>query len=134
MVNLGADTAAGLAELRVQAESRMTDTVEFYTVKQTTDDTTGNVTDVKTVLGTTQARVRFQHRLAVDTETAGQMPAVRTLEVHVPVGSVLVGPSVFVKVTGSVSDPGLVGAVFRTMSAPERGQVTAWRYAVEEVS
>lgn len=135
MVNLGADTTAELVGLRAQAESRMTETVQFYTSKETDGGPPNyDPVTVKTVIGETKARVRFQRRIGIDTETAGQMIAVRSLEVHVPVGSIDVGPSVTVEVLASTIDPGLVGRKYRTVAAPEMGTVTAWRYSVEEHS
>lgn len=116
------------------AAQRLTETVEFYTVEQGTDPVTLQPVDVETVVATTPARVKVVSPSWTEKQIAGQAPAVTQREVHVPVGAVDVGPSVFVRVTASTVDPGMVGRVFRTGMRSGVGQVTVWRYPVEEAS
>ena len=132
-MTLGFDTTAQLPYLRSEAESRMTETVRFFTVAEGTN-ATGEVVDVETVIADdVKARVRnTTARESRDAEVAGQMPAVSQMRVDVPVGSVNVGASVFVRVLSSTVDPGLVGEMYRTQDSCPKGQVTAWRYPVEQ--
>jgi len=122
-----------LALGRRMAAIRFTETVEFFT--EALSDTTFPPTKVETVVAAgVPARVKITSSVVSEKDIAGQAPAVMQREVHVPVGSVAVGPSVFVRVTASTADPGMVGRVFRTGMRSGVGQVTVWRYPVEEVS
>lgn len=124
-----------LALGRRMAAQRFTETVTFFTVARGEDPVTLQPVDVETVVvAGVPARVKVTSSVASDRELAGQAPAVMQREVHVPVGSVTVGPSVMVRVTASTADPGMVGRVFRTGMRSGVGQVTVWRYPVEEVS
>lgn len=124
-----------LALGRRMAAVRFTETVEFFTVVRGEDPVTLQPVDVETVVTSgVPARVKITSSVVSDRQIAGQAPSVMQREVHVPVGSVVVGPSVFVRVTASRSDPGMVGRVFRTGMRSGVGQVTVWRYPVEEVS
>lgn len=126
--------ARALAMGRQKSAARMTETFDFFTVTEGEDDVTLQPIRVETVLGSTVGRLKVSSSVVSEREIAGQAPAVTQREVHVPVGSVDVGPSVFVRVTASASDPGAVGRVFRTQMRSGVGQVTVWRYPVEEVS
>lgn len=124
-----------LALGRRMAAQRFTETVTFFTVVKGTDPDSLQPVDVETVVAAkVPARVKVTSSVVSEKTVAGQAPATMQREVHVPVGSVSVGPSVFVRVTGSTSDPGMVGRVFRTGMRSGVGQVTVWRYPVEEVS
>ena len=130
MTMLGTAVSLG----RQHAESRMTETVRFYTTSEGTNPA-GEVVEVETVIAdNVRARVRMRGLAPRDAEVAGQDPVVSELRVDVPVGSVKVGPSVSIRVLSSASDPGLVGEVYQTRDFPSMGQVTAWRYPVEQVS
>lgn len=120
-------SALGLGR-RMKAQ-RFTETVEFFTVEL------GEEEDVETLIASNiPAQVKSSSSVVSDKDLAGQALEVTQREVHVPVGSVLVGPSVMVRVTASTADDDLVGRVYRTRMRPGGGQVTAWRYPVEEVS
>jgi len=119
---------------RRQAEARMTETFTFFTRTEQSLPPDYEPVVVETPIATVPGRLRMRAREPRDVETGGQDPVVSRLEAHVPVGSVKVGPSVFVRVVASSADPGAVGRVLRTADAPAMGQVTAWRYPVEEVS
>lgn len=126
-------SALGLG--RRLSEQRFTETVTFFTVARDEDPVTLQPVDVETVVAAgVRARLKVTSAVVSERQVAGQAPAVMQRELHVPVGSVAVGPSVFVRVTGSTADPGMVGRVFRTVMRSGVGQVTAWRYPVEEVS
>lgn len=134
-VTLGGDVAASLPGLRAEAESRFTETVTFFTVERGEDPITLQPVDVETVLANdVRARLRSAARDPRDVPIAGQEPVVSKLTLSVGVGSVRVGPSVFVRVTASKADEGLVGVKVRTLDFPTMGQVSAWRYPVEQVS
>ena len=122
-----------LALGRRMAAQRMTETVTFFT--EALSDATFPPSAVETVVAAgIPARVKITSSVVSEKDVAGQAPAVMHREVHVPVGSVAVGPSVLVRVTASTADPGMVGRVFRTGMRSGVGQVTVWRYPVEEVS
>jgi hypothetical protein len=132
-VNLGYEIGQGLPSLRRQAESRFTERLKFFTAVESTDPDTFEVATVETSLGTVPGRVKVASFQGQDPEVAGQYPVVSRLEVHVAVGSVNAPPDTFVRVLASTMDPGMVGRVFRVSDRPSMGQVTAWRYPVEEV-
>lgn len=126
---------SALALGRRMAAQRFTETVDFFTMARTDDPTTLQPVDVETVLHAgVPARLKVSSSVVSDKRVAGQAPATMQRELHVPVGSVSVGASVFVRVTASTADPGAVGRVFRTGMRSGVGQVTVWRYPVEEVS
>lgn len=124
--------AGVLAWGRLQAETRMTEMVQFFTEVEGEDPVTHQPVRVESPIGVpVRARVRMTNTQPNDAEVAGQFPAVDRPEVHVPVGSVDVGPDVLVRVLSSAADVSLVGARYRTRFGPTKGQVTAWRYPVE---
>lgn len=117
------------------AGQRMTETAVFFTESKVDNPITLQPELVETIVASgVPARVKVSGQSARDVEIAGQAPVVSPLEVHVPIGSVDVGPSVFVRITASTSDSGLVGSRYRTKDFPTKGQATAWRYPVEQVS
>jgi hypothetical protein len=125
------------------AESRMTETVTFFTEEDAIDEETLQPIKVETpIAGTVDgkstfnipARLKAASKESRDVEIAGQEPVVSALVLSVPSGSIRVGPSVFVQVSASTSDPSLAGVRVRTKDFPAMGQTTAWRYPVEQVS
>ena len=134
-MSLGYDVAAQLPYLRSQAESRFTETLTFFTAEESTDPITLDPVTVETPVATGKpGRVKYTGTQGQDVEAGGQYPVITRPEVHVAVGSVDVAPNVFVRVTGSTADAGLIGSVFRISEPCPKGQVTAWRYPAEEVS
>lgn len=117
---------------RRMAEARFTESLRFFTVVEGTDPETLEPTMVESVIGTVPGRVKVTAVQGRDAESAGQYPVVSHREVHVAVGAVEAVPGVFVRVVSSSVDAGLVGRVFRVSDRPSMGQVTAWRYPVEE--
>lgn len=113
----------------------MLERVTFFTESKAEDPETLQPIKVETVIRAgVPARLKLTGRSARDVAIAGQEPVASPLELHIPSGSVDVGPSVFIRVTSSATDPGLVGARYRTTDFPTKGQTTAWRYPVEQVS
>ena len=132
---LGDDLAAALPGLRAEAVSRMTETGYFFRLVDGTDPVTFEAITVEQVVGAlTVARLRTDNRSAQTVVVGTQVPAVSTLVLSVPVGSVRVGQDALFKVTSSTVDDALVGVVVRTLFEPTLGQVSAWRYPVEAVS
>jgi hypothetical protein len=136
MVNLGYDIAQNLPFLRAQAESRFTETFDFFTsVEGEPDPDTFEPTTVETIVAADVAgRFKSANTQGQDVESGVQFPVLGRREVHVAVGAVEVVPDMFVRCTASTVDAGLVGRVFRVAERPSSGQVTAWRIPVEEVS
>lgn len=134
-MSLGYDIAGALPGLRAEANSRMTETVTFFTVTRGEDPETLQPVDIETSIAEgVSARLRSADRDARAVPIAGQEPIVSKLILSVAVNTIRVGPSVFARISASSADPGLVGAVVRTLDFPTMGQVTAWRYPVEQVS
>jgi hypothetical protein len=120
---------------RAQAEARFTETFTFFTEEESTDPVSLEPTTVETVVSAgVEGRVKNATTEGRDVESGGQFPVLSKLEVHVAVGSVDVADGVHVRVTASTVDDGLVGAVYRVSEPPAKGQVTAWRYPVTQVS
>jgi hypothetical protein len=155
VVNLGYDLGFALPLLRAQAESRFTEVFTFFTQEEgPVNPETFEPTVVETIVGADiPGRFKSVNTQGRDVESGGQYPVVGRREVHVAVGAVAltvpapalvpgaelapgVGamPDVFVRCIASTVDAGLVGRVFRVSERPSSGQVTAWRYPVEEVS
>lgn len=117
------------------AGRRFTELVQFFTEVKGEDPATHQPILVESPVSVpVRARVRMTNTQPNDAEVAGQYLAVDRPEVHVPVGSVDVGPDVLVRVLSSSADGSLVGARYRTRFGPTKGQVTAWRYPVEVLS
>jgi hypothetical protein len=121
---------------RRQAEARFTETFTFFTTEEgEADPVTFEPTIIETPVATEiPGRFKVSNTQGRDVESGAQYPVVGRREVHVAVGAVDVLPGVFVRVTASTADEGLVGRVVRVADRPASGQVTAWRYPVEEVS
>ena len=120
---------------RRQALARMTETVVFFTTAHSFDPVTlEDVTVENVIADDVPARVAMTVSSPRDVDAGAQWVGSTRLEVHVPVGSVLVGDGVTVRVKSSTSDPALVGVKYLTKHHPTLGQVTAWRYPVEAVS
>lgn len=134
-MNLGADVFAFLPIARAQAESRMTETFDFYYVTSNViPDGEIDPQDVETpVHSDIPGRLRFPSLNVSDRESAGQMVGVQDVTVSVAVGAT---PNVreghFCRVTASEADVSLVGRVFRVSGSPQAGSVTAHRYPLQE--
>lgn len=134
-MTLGADIAAELVAMRASAESRMTETVTFFTVEPGYDPVTLKATNVETVVAEgIPGRVKPAKREGTDVKIGGQTPVVAQTVLSVPVGSHRTAPSEWVRITASTSDDALVGTTYRVADYPTLGQVTAWRCPIEQTS
>lgn len=135
MVNLGADIAAALPELRAQAESRMSETFEVFTSERVLGGDGKYVTTETPVYEDVRGRLKVPTLTVSEREQGAQVPAIQDVHVHVPVGATpLVEVNHMWRCTASDSDVSLVGRVWRTKGSHQAGQVTAHRYPVEQVS
>lgn len=128
--------AGALRSGRRQAESRFTETLEFYvdggivTNPDTLVDTRST-----TVLHTVPGRIKYPTATVSQSAAVGQSFATQDVQAHVAVGSTpSVRPDHFCRVTASTVDPGLVGRVYRVKGSAQAGQVTAHRWPLEEQS
>lgn len=119
---------------RAQAEARMTETFVFFTESTTVDDDTLETVTVESVLWTGVGRWKLSDTIGSESDPGGQFAVVGRREVHVPVGAVEALPGTLVRCTASTADDGLVGRVVRVSDRHTAGQVTAWRYPVEEIT
>lgn len=120
---------------RAYAEARFTETVQFYTVSKTFNETTLAEVEVETNVGAAvSGRIKSGQAQGRDVEAANQFPVLQRLEVHVATGSVDAPVGAHVRVTASTADAMLVGTVYRVSERPQAGQTTAWRYPVERLS
>lgn len=136
-MSLGWDVAAFLPGFRAQAESRFTETVTVGEYVDTTNPATGN--PVRTLSGSASyvgpARVKYPATSSVagDGAQVAQPVAEQQIILSLPSGTVVdVGDEV--DVTGSTADASLVGARFRVIGSAHKGQTTAARYPVVELS
>lgn len=120
---------------RAQAASRFTETFKVFTTTRVLGSdglyTDTEVNAYTSILG----RIKFPTLTVSEREQGAQVPAVQDVQIHVTVGDT---PNVVVnhvwEVTASTADSSLVGRQFRTKGLPQAGQVTAWRYPVEQVA
>lgn len=132
-MNIGHDIARELPGLRAQAESRMRDTVQVGIYKDVTDETTGDPTRVL-VTGryAGKARIRWGSREVTNTNAPAMPVTVQEPYLSVPFGTARFFDGDEVLCTGS-DDPILVGRVFRVQGDAVAGQVTAYKYPMEEL-
>lgn len=131
---LGWDVDARLPELRAQAESRMTETVQVGVFGEGFDPETGDTTrELLTERYAGVARVRYPGT-AVSTSDRVQVVAVTDIVLSLPHGSPVAFDGDEVLVTASTSDGVLVGKSFRVEGGVQAGQVTAHRYRVTELT
>ncbi|GAA1148436.1 hypothetical protein GCM10009651_36380 [Microbacterium natoriense] len=132
-VSLGSDIAAALPGLRAEAESRMTDSVQVGRFEDGVDETTGDPTWVLvTARYVGKGRVRWGSREVTNADAPSMPITVQEPYLSVPFGSPLLRDNDEVLVVGS-DDPILVGRRFRVQGFPVAGQVTAYRYPLEEL-
>lgn len=132
---IGDDIAAALPDLRAQAESLMTETVE---VGEFTVEVDGNLNPIETLAEahyTGKGQIKYPSLAVSDRVAASQQAASVSAVLKVPVGSGAdIRPGDTVRVTASTSDGSLVGRKFRIAAWPASGQVSAHRYPIEEWS
>jgi hypothetical protein len=121
---------------RAHARARFTETFTVFTTQSVLNEATGQYEDTEVVLyASVPGRWKSPTLTVREREQGAQVPAIQDLQIHVEVGATpLVGVNAMWRVAGSTVDASLVGRVARTKGLPQAGQVTAWRYPVEEVS
>ncbi len=121
---------------RSMAGLRFTETFKVFRVTQALNETTGLYTDTEVVVyASVVGQFKFPTLTVSEREQGAQVPAVQDVTIKVAVGST---PNVevghFWRCTASTVDDSLVGRVVRTKGLPQAGQVTSWRYPVEQVA
>lgn len=126
-MSFGADVAAGLAELRMHAESRMRAECIIERPGATVTDDEGDVSTEWTLLYEGKCYSRYPG-LAVEAnrETAGAQVIESRLVVRIPFG-VIVRPGDRVTIVSDVDNPQLAGTVLRVESIDDQSQATAQR-------
>lgn len=132
-MSLGYDIAGALPGLRAEANSRMTETVTAGVFTDGTDPDTLEPTRVLAVehyagIG----RIRWGSREVSNANGPSMPVAVQEPYLSVPFGSPLIHEGDEVHCAAS-SDPLLVGRKFTVSGSPVAGQVTAYRYPLEEL-
>lgn len=122
-----------LARGQRMADERMTERVDVGLFADGTD-ASGNATRVlKTERYTGQARIRWGSREVTNANAPSMHVALQEPYISVPVGSPRLYPLDEVHITESI-DEILVDRRFRVQGAAAAGQVTAYRYPLEELS
>ena len=130
---LGWDVANALPGLRVEAESRMTETVQIGIWADGTDEATGKATRVivdERYSG--MARVRYPSYAAAALSPSTQPISSQDVVISIPVGAAEVFEGDEILVTGSTSDGAVVGRWYTVKGRPLAGQTTAYRITVTE--
>lgn len=137
-MTLGSDLAAALPGLRMQAESRFSETFKVFYIEKSAepDAETGLYTETEVAVYESMAgRIKFPSLTVAEREQGSQVPAIQDVQIHVAVGSAVnVEVDHVWRCTASSSDASLVGCEFRTKGLPAAGQVSASRFPVESVS
>lgn len=133
MVTLGGDISAALPQLRAEAESRMSESVIVGSFKDGTDDNGDaiRVPDQSRYSGI--GRIRWNSREVSNSQATGSPVAVQEPYLSVPFGAARLFTDDEVECSGS-TDPLLVGRRFKISGGASAGQVTAYRYPLEELS
>lgn len=133
-MSLGWDVAAALPALRAEANSRMSDSVAVGSFTDGTDPDTGDpirVLEQDRYAG--MGRIRWNSREVSNSSTTGSPVAMQEPYLSIPFGSPRLFTDDEVECTGS-PDPLLVGRRFKISGAAAAGQVSAYRYPLEELS
>lgn len=132
-MTLGTDLTEALPELRAAAESRMTQTWRIGTLSETTDPATFDVVKtVQPVVYTGRGRLKPSTTAGTNADAAGQLVAIYSLELHLPVGTTGIERGMVAICDACPEDPSLVGRMVRIAGGPSQGQVTAARYPVDD--
>lgn len=119
---------------RALQEARFTETVTVGEYTRITGMFSGD--PVRTLVAASYegpAQVKYPSPVVATSQTTGQPVAAQDIIVKLPSGTVVqVGDEV--TVTASTVDPSLVGSVFRVTGSAQKGQTTAARYPVVELS
>lgn len=130
---LGDDIDFALPGMRAEAESRMKDDVTVGIYQDATDDATGDPLRVlveERYAG--KARIRWGSREVTNANAPGMPVTVQEPYLSVPFGTARFFDGDEVLCVGS-SDPLVVGRSFRVQGDAIAGQVTAYRYPLEEL-
>lgn len=124
-----------LEQGRRLANVRMSETVHAYLVTGTTVDPVTFVSvETTTTVYDGPARVKYSTPREAEKEQGTQVGSVRYVDVSFPSGTSGVVKDVFISITASTADAGLVGRKYRVSGLGEAGQTTALRVTVDEVS
>lgn len=129
---IGDDIAAALPGLRAEAESRMRDTVTVGLFEDGTDEAGEPTRTLVTERYTGKARIRWGSREVTNAAAPSMPVTVQEPYLSVPFGTPRFFDDDEVLCTAS-EDPILVGRVFRVQGDAIAGQVTAYRYPLEEL-
>ena len=132
---LGWDVAAALPDLREQAESRMTETVQIGVFRDGFDPATGAATRVlieSRYEG--PARVRYPSYAVAELSPKSLPITSQDIVVSLPYGAGPVFSGDEVLVTGSTAGGSLEGRAYLVTGQPVTGQTTAYRLTVTEKS
>lgn len=133
-MTLGGDIAAALPGLRAEAESRMWESVIVGTFRDATDPETGDPTRVPEVERYSgKGRIRWGSREVSNSQSTSSPVAMQEPYLSVPYGTARFYTDDEVECDGS-DDPMLVGRRFKISGGAVAGQVTAYRYPLEELS
>lgn len=133
-MSLGSDIDAGLIELRAEAESRMTDSVMVGKFVDGTDPITKDAIRVLELARYTgKGRIRWGSREVSNSQATGSPVAMQEPYLSVPFGTARFFTDDEVECNDS-PDPLLVGRRFKISGAAAAGQVSAYRYPLEELS
>lgn len=121
---------------RSMTAQRFTETFKVFRVTSVLNEDTGLYVDTEVAVhGSVAGQFKFPTLTVREREQGAQVPAVQDVTIKVAVGAT---PDVEVghlwRCTASTIDDSLVGRVVRTKGLPQAGQVTSWRYPVEQVA
>ena len=134
MMTLGADIAAALPQLRAEAESRMFETLLVGRFRDGIDPDTKDATRVlEAERYTGKGRIRWGSREVSNSQATGSPVAMQEPYLSVPFGTARFFTDDEVECSAS-PDPLLVGRRFKLSGAAAAGQVSAYRYPLEELS
>ena len=124
-----------LVEGRHFAEQRMTESVRIVVRTIETVEATGAVelTDSEPIYDGI-ARYKSASTAPGEDNGAGQQYVKQKSELHLPIGSPIVPVNSIAVIDASSEDEALVGVELRITARPSRGQATALRFPIEEVS
>lgn len=131
------DVYGALPELRAAAESRMTDTCEvgYEAPGEVLNEDTGLYEPTFTAVYTGRCRFKPSSTAAGEIDAAGQLLVEQDNELHLPIeASAAVQRDMQVRITGSLTDPGLAGTRARIKSPAVGSYMTARRFSVEVTS
>lgn len=133
-MTLGDDINLALPVLRAEANSRMFETVVVCSFRAGTDPVTGDPTRVvETERYDGIGRIRWGSREVSNSQATGSPAAMQEPYLSVPFGTARFFTDDEVECVAS-SDPLLVGRRFKVSGGASAGQVTAYRYPLEELS